>query len=89
MKGDRVEIRIDTGGGMLSETITATKAGRKVEIEGPTRGVLSVNELTRTDQIVRTARFMASRVISAVEHPAEPPKPIRVIKTGLGEVSDA
>ena len=27
--------------------------------------------MTRTGQVVRTARFMASRVIAVVEHPAD------------------
>jgi hypothetical protein len=30
-----------------------------------------VNEVTRTGTLVRTARFMASRVIALVEHPAD------------------
>jgi hypothetical protein len=34
------------------------------------RGIVEVAEVTRTGQPVRTARFMASRVIALVEHPA-------------------
>jgi hypothetical protein len=33
--------------------------------------VVEVNEITRTGTVVRTARFMASRVIALVEHPAD------------------
>jgi hypothetical protein len=35
------------------------------------RGLVEVNELTRGGGVVRTARFMASRVLALVEHPAE------------------
>jgi hypothetical protein len=34
------------------------------------RGQVEVSELTRGGTAVRTARFMASRVIAVVEHPA-------------------
>jgi hypothetical protein len=34
------------------------------------RGQVEVSELTRSGTPVRTARFMASRVIAVVEHPA-------------------
>jgi hypothetical protein len=34
------------------------------------RGVVEVTELTRGGAPVRTARFMASRVLALVEHPA-------------------
>jgi hypothetical protein len=33
-----------------------------------------VTEVTRTGQTVRTARFMASRVIALVEHPSLEPE---------------
>jgi hypothetical protein len=35
------------------------------------RGVVEVTEVTRTGTVVRTARFMASRIIALVEHPAD------------------
>jgi len=69
MKGDRVEIVIDAGGSTLSYEITATRAGRRVEISHG-RGVVEVTELTRGGTAVRTARFMAARVLALVEHPA-------------------
>jgi hypothetical protein len=34
------------------------------------RGVVEVTEVTRGGAVVRTARFMASRVLALVEHPA-------------------
>ena len=70
MKGDRVEIVVDTGDGAKTYEVTATRAGRRVEVS-TVRGVVEVNEVTRTGTLVRTARFMASRVIALVEHPAD------------------
>ena len=70
MKGDRVEIVVDTGGGSQTYEVVATKAGRRVDVS-TSRGVVEVSEVTRTGQAVRTGRFMASRVIALVEHPAE------------------
>jgi hypothetical protein len=76
MKGDRVEIVIDAGEGVRSYEIEATKAGRRVEVS-TSRGIVEVSEVTRTGTPVRTGRFMATRVIALVEHPAEanPPGP--------------
>ena len=71
MKGDRVEIVVDTGNGVQGYEIAATKAGRRVDIS-TSRGVVEVNEVTRTGRTIRTGRFMADRVIALVEHPAEP-----------------
>ena len=70
MKGDRVEVLVDTGNGAQSFEIAATKAGRRVEIS-TSRTLVEVNEVTRTGTVVRTGRFMAERVIALVEHPAE------------------
>ena len=70
MKGDRVEIVVDSGDGARTYEISATRAGRRVEVS-TVRGVVEVNEITRTGTVVRTARFMASRVIALVEHPAD------------------
>ncbi|MFC9971756.1 hypothetical protein ACIBF1_02315 [Spirillospora sp. NPDC050679] len=69
MKGDRVEIVIDAGGeGTRNYEVVATRAGRRVEI-ATRRGVVEVSEVTRTGTPVRTARFMASRVLALVEYP--------------------
>ena len=70
MKGDRVEITVDIGTGVQTFEIEASKAGRRVEVS-TSRGVVEVNEVTRTGPIVRTGRFMAARVIALLEHPAE------------------
>jgi hypothetical protein len=69
VKGDRIEIVVDTGNGSLTYDVTATKAGRRVEIS-TSRSLTEVTELTRSGKPVRTARFMSSRVIALVEHPA-------------------
>jgi hypothetical protein len=72
MRGDRVEVVVDTGQGVQTYEIEATKAGRRVEVS-TARGVTEVIEVTRTGQTVRTARFMATRVVALVEHPSEEP----------------
>ena len=69
MKGDRVEIVIDAGGEAKTYEVTATRAGRRVDVR-TCWGVVEVTELTRGGTPVRTARFMASRVLALVEHPA-------------------
>jgi hypothetical protein len=73
MKGDRVEIVVDTGNGVQTFDIVATRAGRRVDIS-VSRGVVEVSELTRGGTVVRTGRFMASRIIALVEHPATEPE---------------
>ena len=71
MKGDRVEVVVDVGGGdTRTYEVVALRAGRRVETTTG-RGVVEVAEVTRTGVIVRTARFMQSRVIAVVEHPAD------------------
>ena len=69
VKGDRVEIVIDAGGPSRTYEVTATRAGRRVEVVTG-RGVVEVMEVTRGGTVVRTARFMANRVLALVEHPA-------------------
>jgi hypothetical protein len=70
MKHDRVEVVVDTGHGTQTFDITATRAGRRLEIT-TARGVVEVTEVTRGGTPVRTGRFMASRVVALVEHPAQ------------------
>jgi hypothetical protein len=70
MRGDRVEVLVDTGNGVQAFEIVATRAGRRVEVVN-VRGVVEVSEVTRSGQPVRTGRFMATRVVALVEHPAE------------------
>lgn len=69
MKGDRVEAVVDTGQGVQTFEVVATRAGRRIEVT-TARGVVEVTEVTRSDTPVRTGRFMASRLIALVEHPA-------------------
>lgn len=67
---------VDTGNGTQTFEITATRAGRRVDIS-VARGVIEVTELTRGGTPIRTGRFMASRIIALVEHPALEPDPPR------------
>ena len=68
-KGDFVEVLVDAGSGAAREYIVeATKAGRTVEVRS-SRTTVEVRELTRTGGVVRTARFIAPRVLAVVEHP--------------------
>ena len=69
MKGDWVEVVIDAGTDARVYEVAATRAGRRVEI-ATRRGLVEVSEVTRSGTPVRTARFMSSRVIALVEHPA-------------------
>jgi len=83
MKGDRVEIVIEAGGTTKTYEVVATKAGRRVEVVNR-RGVFEVTEVTRSGVAVRTARFMASRVLALVEHPA-PRRPEPYRRSGSGD----
>ena len=76
MRGDRVEVVIDAGEGTRSYEIVATRNGRRVEIETG-RGFVTVSEVTRSGTPVRSGRFLTSRVVALVEHPAENPNPAR------------
>ena len=69
MRGDRVEIVVDPGNGVQTFEVVATRAGRRVETS-TSRSIVEVVEVTRGGTVVRTARFMSSRVIALVEHPA-------------------
>jgi hypothetical protein len=69
MKGDRVEAVVDTGQGVQTFDIVATRAGRRIEVT-TARGIVEVTEVTRGGTPVRTGRFMASRLVALVEQPA-------------------
>lgn len=74
MKGDRVEIVVDAGDTTRTYDMVATRAGRRVET-AVRRGVVEVSEVTRNGTPVRTARFMANRVLALVEQPVPRPGP--------------
>lgn len=74
MKGDRVEIVVDAGDGIRVYDVSATRNGRRVEVTTG-RGQVEVSEVTRGGTTVRSARFMASRVVALVEHPAHDGRP--------------
>lgn len=63
-----MEIVVDAGDTTRTYEMTASRAGRRVETQ-VRRGVVEVSEVTRSGSVVRTARFMASRVLALVEHP--------------------
>ena len=69
MKGDRIEVVVDTGDGTQSFEFVASRNGRRLEV-ATARGVVEVTEVTRGGTPVRTGRFMATRVVALVEHPA-------------------
>jgi hypothetical protein len=70
-KGDCVEVLVDAGGGTAREyRIKAARAGRKLEVK-TSRSSVEVNELTRNNRVVRSARFMAPRVLAVVEYPVD------------------
>jgi hypothetical protein len=69
MKGDRVEAGVDTGQGVQTFEIVATRAGRRTEVV-TTGGVVEVREVTRTRVLEWTRRFMANWLVALVEHPA-------------------
>jgi len=69
MRGDKVEVLVDTGNGVRAFEIAATRDGRRVEVT-TSRTMVEVTEVTRTGQTVRTARFLSGRVVAIVEHPA-------------------
>ena len=64
-----MEVVIDLGDGVRTFEITATRAGRRVDVS-TARGIVEVSEMTRTGQPVRTGRFMQARVVAIVEYPA-------------------
>lgn len=72
MKGDRVEIVLDAGDTTRTYEMVAGRAGRRVETQ-VRRGVVEVSEVTRNGTVVRTARFMANRLLALVEHPVPRP----------------
>jgi hypothetical protein len=85
MRGDRVEVVVDSGSGTLKYEIEATKAGRRVEVTTG-RGIVEVTEVTRAGTAVRSGRFMADRVVALVEHPA-PPAPKRARRVSRNQAS--
>jgi hypothetical protein len=82
MKGDWVEIVVAADDGSRTYEVAATRAGRRVETS-TVRGIVEVAEVTRTGEPVRRARFMASRVVALVEHPASETKgkPVRGVSS--------
>ena len=77
MKGDSVEIVVEAGGQTRTYDVVASRAGRRIAVSHG-RGLVEVTEVTRGGTPVRTGRFMASRLIALVEHPAKEKDEARV-----------
>jgi hypothetical protein len=74
-KGDFVEVLVDSGGGTAREyRVAATRNGRRVEVRA-SRSLVEVQEVTRNGSVVRSARFLAPRVLAVVEHPVQEIRP--------------
>ena len=67
--GATVTLRVRLAGEVASRAAFAMSV-RLQPAANPVRGVVEVTEVTRGGAVVRTARFMASRVLALVEHPA-------------------
>lgn len=78
---------MDVGDGVRTFEVVATRAGRRVEVTTG-RTVVEVAEVTRGGTAVRSARFMASRVVALVEHPAERPASRQRDRPGEGQAAD-
>ncbi len=66
-----MEVLVDAGGGAAKEyQIKALRNGRRIDVR-TSRTVVEVQELTRPGKVVRSARFMAPRVLAVVEHPID------------------
>ena len=82
MRGDMVEVLVDTGDGSVRGfEIVATRSGRRVEVT-TSRTMVEVAEVTRTGQPVRTARFLSARGVAIVAHPYDGGRPAAAGPTG-------
>lgn len=79
---------MDVGDGVRTFEVVATRAGRRVEVTTG-RTVVEVTEVTRGGTAVRSARFMASRVVALVEHPAERPASGQRDRHGEAQAADS
>jgi len=71
MKGDYVKIvvRVASASGFVENKVQAMTDGSKVAVAMPSRNetFITVEELNKADRPVRTARFLATEVLSIVE----------------------
>jgi hypothetical protein len=67
-RGDRVEVYVDTGGPEARRfVIEATANGRKVEVSPVIRGMIEVSVVGRTGKVIKTDRYLATRVVALIE----------------------
>jgi len=81
---NRVQVLVDAGEGVELFEIAATRAGRRVDISR-VNGTVEVSEVAPTGGPVRSIRFMTSRVVAIVEHPAGEPSGETRPTAGPGE----
>jgi hypothetical protein len=82
MRGDKVEVLVDTGnGGVRGFAVAATRSGRRVEVT-TSRTMVEVAEGPPPGPPVATARFLSARVVAIVEHPADSGRPATTGPTG-------
>ena len=82
MRGDMVEVLVDTGDGSVRGfEIVATRSGRRVEVT-TSRTMVEVAEVTRTGPPGRTARVLSARGVAIVEHPNDAGRPAAAGPTG-------
>lgn len=70
-KGDSVTVVVDLGGVTQEHQFVATKNGREFEVTIKQGSLIVTEQTMRGGRVVRTARFMASRVVSCIEEPIE------------------
>jgi hypothetical protein len=72
LKGDRVEVWVDTGEPTCRRfEVLADANGRSVEVK-TTRNMIEVAVVGRTGKEVKVDRFLAARVVALIEHKTEP-----------------
>jgi hypothetical protein len=83
-RGDKVRILVDVGTSVMSFEVVADHAGRSVEVVAARGGMLEVRLIGRTGKVVKTDRFMGSRVIALIEDRVEPEEEPPVVRELFG-----
>ncbi|MFC0042302.1 hypothetical protein [Actinomadura rayongensis] len=89
MKGDKIQVLVDTGEGTPRVfEMTATQGGRRVEVvvDGP---LVTIREVKRTGKPVRSMRFPTERIVALIEMPIETAKGRHPTVSAVEEGSEA